>query len=358
MALKGKGTGSAGAAKKPAAAPKPKPKKKKSWAKGTGDAGVGSPTGTNAEAPAPVDQPPAPADAIDQGAQAVQDAVQPATGQPAAEVPTPVVPDYLNAMFAQFGLGGLAQWYLTERINGKTEAQLAYEVYDRPEYQALFPAMKALRARGRAMSENEYIAVQKSYESIMGAYGLKGSAFDNGSTYAKLMESEVSPRELEERVADAKMVISAADPNVKRALTDFYGINENDLMIYALDPKGVGKDHVDKLARSATLAGLASTMSISLDKAYTESLAMDSSFDNAKEADFREAVSQITDLNATQSRLAAIDQDAYSVQDAGDVVVKKDANKILASRRRAQREAARFSGTAGVGSSSLARGTL
>lgn len=283
----------------------------------------------------------------------------PATGE-GGPTWTPVVPDYLQAMFAQFNLPQLAQWYVQRAIElgPGGEAQIAVEVYDRPEYQALFPAMKALRARGRAMSEGEYIAVQKSYESIMGAYGLKGSAFDNGDTYAKLMESEVSARELEERVADAKMVISAADPNVKRALTDFYGINENDLMIYALDPKGVGKDHVDKLARSATLAGLASTMSISLDRAYTEQLAMDSSFDNAREADYREAVSQIADLNTAQSRLAAIDREAYSVQDAGDVVVKKDAGKILASRRRAQREAARFSGTAGVGSSSLVKGTL
>ena len=213
--------------------------------------------------------------------------------------------------------------------------------------------MKALRARGRAMTEAEYLSTQKSYEDTLYAYGLRGSAYDNGDTFTRLIESEVSPRELEERINNAKMVVDSADPNVKRALTEYYGIGYGDLMTYALDPKGVGKDHVEKLARTATLHGIAQTMQLSLSQQYTEQLAMDKSFANSTEADFRSVVSDMADLSNSQRRLAAIDGGTFSDQDSGDIVVKKDNAKILASRQRAAREAARFSGSSGVSGTTL-----
>lgn len=341
-------------------------KKTLSKAKGKAGAGTGGTKGKakpgKAKAPASTPTPAAPAQPP---AQLTPDGPAPLGAGPGgsnspasgytAQPFTPVVPDYVASMFAQFGLEGLAQWYVAQRIEGKTEAQLAAEVYDQPEYQRIFPAMKALRARGRAITENEYRAVQRSYEEVLSTYGMRGSVYDNGETFRKLIESEVSARELEERVSDAKMVIDSADPNVKNALMEYYGITSADLMTFALDPKGVGKEHVDKLARSATLSGMAKSMSIQFGRSYTESLAMDSVFDNATEADFREAVSGIADLNSVQSRLAGIDQQAYSAEDAADVVVRKNATKTLASRQRAQREAARFSGTSGISSGTLGR---
>lgn len=291
---------------------------------------------------------PAAAPAADPGAEG------PATGAgPAA--PTPVVPQYLQEMFNQYGLGGLAQWYLAGAVAGKTEAQLSEEVYDTPEYQAIFPAMKALRSKNRALREDQYMALQRSYEDVLYAYGLRGSVFDSKATFTKLMESEVSARELEERVADAKMVIDSADENVRKALVDYYGIGAQDLMIYALDPQGQGKDHVERMARSATLQGLARSTSLQLSRQYTETLAMDSAFDNSTEADMRNVLSDVTDVSRSQGRLAAIDQQAWSDEDAADVVVRRDAGKTLASRQRAAREQARFAGTSGTGSRSLAR---
>ena len=274
---------------------------------------------------------------------------------PLPAAPAGTVPDYLLAMFQQYGLGDLAAWYVRRVTEGATDAQLAAEIYDQPAYQRRFPAMAALRQRGRAITEAEYMAVERSYRDSLAAYGLAGSVYDQQDTFTRLIESEVSVRELEERISDAKMVVDSTDPNVKNALLTNYGISSADLLTYALDPKGRGKDYVERLARSATLQGIAKSMSLSMSKAYTESLAMDSAFDNSTEADYRDAMSNVSDLATTQKRLAAIDRERFSDQDAADVVVKRDSKKILASRARAQREAARFGGTSGISSGTLGR---
>lgn len=287
-----------------------------------------------------------------------QTATPTAAPPPAATTVTPNVPDYLLEMFSRFGLNELAAWYVRRVVEGATDAQIAAEIYDQPAYQRRFPAMAALRQRGRAISEAEYMAVERSYADTLAAYGLRGSVYDRQDTFTRLIESEVSVRELEERVADAKMVVDATDSNVKNALLVNYGISSNDLLAYALDPKGRGKDYVERLARSATLQGIAKSMGLGLAKGYAENLAMDSAFDNSTEADYREALSSVSDLATTQKRLAAIDRQKFTDADAADAVIKRDSTKILASRARAQREQARFSGSAGVSSGSLRRGSL
>ena len=264
----------------------------------------------------------------------------------------------ISAMFSQFGMQDLADWIVAQARAGKNANQVAVEVYDQPVYQKYFPAMKALRARGRAITEDQYRQVEQGYRDILAFAGLAGSAYDRPETFARLIESEVSPRELEARVADAKMVVDSTDPNVTRALREYYGITSNDLLAYALDPKGQGKDHVERLARSAVLAGVAETARLDLSRQYTESLAMDSMFNNSTEADYRDAANKAALLGANQSRLAAIEGDRFTGEDAADVALKGDAQKTLQSKRRAEREVARFSGSSGLSSGSLRRGSI
>lgn len=271
---------------------------------------------------------------------------------------TPVIPDYLSAMFNQYGLNDLAAWYIKSVQSGMTDAEIAEAIYDQPAYKKRFPAMAALRAKGHALSEAEYLSVEKSYRDSMAAYGLAGSIYDSQATFTRLMESEVSVRELEERLSDAKMVVDSTDPNIKNALATNYGMTYGDLMTYALDPKGMGKDHVDKLARSAVLQGIAKSFSLQMDKVYSEQLAKDSAFNNATEADYRAALSDVANVASTQKRLGGVEGTKVTDADIADAVIKKDANKLLASQRRAQREAARFGGSSGVSASTLRRGSL
>lgn len=264
-------------------------------------------------------------------------------------------PQLLASQFTQYGLTGLAQWVQDMIVQWGDSAaiKIAGEIYDRPEYQAAFPAMKALRDKGMVISEAEYRATEQTYRDTLSFYGLADSTYDKPETYTRLMESMVSPRELEARLDDARSVAMATDENVRKALTDYYGITANDLMIYALDPQGQGKDHVERLARSAIVAGIAETTRLGLSRQYAESLAMDTAMDNRTEAEVRDLFSSAADVKQSQGRLASIEGEEFSGEDALDVTVKKDTAKILKSRARAERERARFAGTSGTSSSSL-----
>jgi hypothetical protein len=267
--------------------------------------------------------------------------------------------DALKAMFTGYGMGEIATWIADAyTVQGKNLEQISVEIYDQPAYQKYFPAMAALRQQGKAITEGQYRAVEQGYKDVLNYAGLAGSVYDNGSTFQKLIESSVSTRELEERVNDAKMVAESTDPNVQRALKDYYGISANDLMLFALDPKGHGKDHVERLARSATLQGIARSTSLSLSQQYTEGLAVDPSLDNKTASDYREILSGVSALGQTQSRLAGIEGQQFSDQDAADVVIKSDAQKTLASKQRAAREATRFAGTSGISTGSLKGGGI
>lgn len=272
---------------------------------------------------------------------------------PVAEPSLADVPAWLQELFNRAGLGSLATWYLQRVREGATDAQIAVEIYDQQAYRDRFPAMAALRSKGQAISEAEYVSMEKSYAQALDAYGLRGSAFDRKDTYTRLIESGVDTQTLEERLHSAKMVADATDPNIRNALMANYGIGVADLTQYALDPAGIGKDHVERLARSATLQGLARTFSLSMDRAYSEKLAADTAFDNSTEADFRSSLATVSDLASSQRRLAQVEGGRFTDEDAADVVVKKDSTKTLASRQRAAREAARFSGRAGVTASTL-----
>lgn len=272
---------------------------------------------------------------------------------PPATTPAGTIPAWLQQLFNQAGLGELAEWYLKRVREGATDDQILIEMYDQPQYKTRFPAMAALRKRGQTITEGEYIQMERSYAQALDAYGLRGSTFDQKSTYTRLIEADVDVQSLEERLNDARMVAQATDPNVRDALARNYGIGVNDLMQYALDPAGIGKDHVERIARSATLQGLARTFSLDLGKSYAEQLAMDTAFENSTEADYRSALATVADLSTSQRRLAQVEGTRFSDEDAADVVVLKNQSKTLASRQRAAREAARFSGTSGLSGSTL-----
>jgi hypothetical protein len=247
----------------------------------------------------------------------------------------------------------LAAWVESQIIAGKTEAEIAADIYDQPAYKAAFPAMEDLRKKGQTITEAEYRATEQTYRDTLAYYGLAGSPYDTSATITQLMKSVVSPRELETRLDDARAVAQSTDPNVKRALVDYYNINENDLMMYALDPAGQGKDYIERLSRTAVLAGVAETARLGLSKTYAESLAMDTAFDNRTEADVRETVQNAAALSVNQSRLAQLEGDTFTGEDALDIVAKKDQSKALASRKRAEREQSRFSGSSSASSRTL-----
>lgn len=135
----------------------------------------------------------------------------------------------LEQLLAAYGLGGLGDWAWNMLLDGHSETTILQELRKRPEYRARFPAIDELRQRGRAISEGEYIGLERSYVQISRAYGLPETFYDQPEDFAGFIANEMAPTEFEDRLQLWRQVADdrAADPanaTVLDELGRLYGI--------------------------------------------------------------------------------------------------------------------------------------
>jgi hypothetical protein len=144
----------------------------------------------------------------------------------AAQSARAVIDETLEA----FGLGALGGWAWEQYLNGVPTSKIMLDLRARPEYKARFAGIAALSAKGRAISEQEYISQEQSYASAMRAYGLPASFYDGPEDFGKLIAGEVSAKELDDRLSMAQQVIST-DPRgqqLRSELGRLYGLSNAD----------------------------------------------------------------------------------------------------------------------------------
>lgn len=103
-----------------------------------------------------------------------------------------------------------------------------------PEYKQRFPAMEALAAKGRAISEAEYISYEQTAAGLERRYGLPQGMLMSSVT--QLLTNEVSASELNDRVLLASAASIQAPREVKDTFRQYYGIDEGGMTAYFLDP--------------------------------------------------------------------------------------------------------------------------
>lgn len=263
-------------------------------------------------------------------------------------------------ILSSFGLGSMAEFVIAAQKEGKDNLTIITELRQRPEYKMRFPAMaelqrKAQAGKGVAITEGQYLEMERSYRQVFQASGLPMGMWDTPDDFKRLLESDVSPAEAQERVGAAKEAVDSTDPNVRSQLAALYGISATDLVAYALDPEK-NSDYLRRIATSARLAGYSQTAGMgSMSKGMWEGYAQDLINQQISDEGLRDIVSSADSLAESQSRLAGIEGGTFTGADALDVAVRKDSDKAMASQRRVDREKARFGGSSGVTSGTLAK---
>ena len=141
----------------------------------------------------------------------------------------------LKAAFADYGLGSLyGQIEKWARQDFTADAALL-ELRKTPEYKARFPAMSELSAKGRGITEAEYIAFERSAVRLEREYGLPAGMLGDDAV-TTLLTNEVSARELQDRVVMASNASQQVPDAMRTQFTKFYGVQEGDLAAYFLDP--------------------------------------------------------------------------------------------------------------------------
>lgn len=142
----------------------------------------------------------------------------------------------LTRTLGEFGLETLGDWVWSKYLDGMSIDQIFLDMRDRPEYQARFPAIASLAAKGRAMTESEYIAYEKQATQMMRQAGLPMGFYDQPDDFAALIGGEVSVNELQQRLQMAQTAVFSAPEELRDELERLYGVGMGELTAYWLDP--------------------------------------------------------------------------------------------------------------------------
>jgi hypothetical protein len=263
--------------------------------------------------------------------------------------------DKLNAMFAGYGLDTLAGFISRRILADVSEDMLMLELYDQPEYQLRFPGMKALRSKGKTITEAEYIRDEKAYAQTARFFDVPVGFYDSPDDFGKLIGNLVSPKEFQDRLQVGQDLARSMSPSARAQLQEFYNVGEGGITAYVLDADRA-LPLIQKQAKAAQFVGFGREKGFKLEgmtSAQAEQIAGTEAYAKLSEQQLQTALGQAAQLRQTQSRLTGIEGEVYNENEALKAVIESSPEALLASQQRAQREGARFGGSTGITGSSL-----
>ena len=268
--------------------------------------------------------------------------------------------DLLQAEFNRYGLGSLVSDLKGLITNDTSAGELTLLLRQTDAYKKRFAANTERIAKGlTALDEASYLAKEDAYQNIMRNYGLpesywKKDALGTQEGFNKLIANDVSAVELEDRVATAQNRVLNANPEVKKALKQFYpDITDGDILAYSLDPQKALTD-IKRKVTAAEIGGAALGQGLATSKLAAEGLAAA----GVTGAQYNQAAPFIAEASQRGSELAAIyKQPAYD-QSSAEAEALNLAGSAEATKKRKKLTSlatADFSGSSGLSSGALSR---
>jgi hypothetical protein len=260
----------------------------------------------------------------------------------------------LTDRFKRYGLASLVPKIKELAIAGAGESTITLQLQETEEYQQRFSANKdRIKKNLSVLNPGEYLALEDKYRQIIRAYGLKD--FDNDNYVNQFISNDVSPEELSNRVVTAVQRVKNADPAITATLRDFYGIGQNDLVAYVLDPNQTFQK-IERQVAAAEIGTAARKQGLEAGVNVAEQLAAQ----GITQAEAQRGYSTIADVLPGATKLSNIyggTLDKYGQSEA-----EQDIFNTLASAQRKRknligRETAEFTGTSGLSRTALDRQT-
>ena len=289
------------------------------------------------------------------------------TGKPVGDTSREDAYQKLYDEFNALGLGALVADAKDLIMKATSIANMPDALRNSKAYKDRFSANDARIAKGlTALSPALYLAKEDAYQNIMRQYGLPASYYTVGQYgkqegFDKLLANDISATELEDRIATAQQRVLNANPEVLKAIKDFYGdsITNGDILAYTLDPANAIKNIKTKVT-AAEIQGAANAFG--LNKITAESTPEQVKALEARanalagygvdKAAATEGFAQVADIAPRGSQLADIyNQTPYTQQTAEAEVFKTAGAADAATQRKKLKalETAQFSGQSGVG---------
>jgi hypothetical protein len=185
----------------------------------------------------------------------------------------------MTSVLATYGLGDLSDYVYNEiiakeTVNINNPDAIIFAIREQPAYQKRFAGNAARLKKGLSeLDPASYIGLENQFRQTLQSNGLPANFYDQSDDFQALIEGDVSPAELNERVQQGYRAVADADPAVKEQMKNLYGIGESELAAYFLDPKRTAP----LLTRQAQAASIAARGleqgGIQLSGAFAEDLA-------------------------------------------------------------------------------------
>jgi hypothetical protein len=261
----------------------------------------------------------------------------------------------LTDRFQKYGLGSLINKIKDLAIDGATEATITLALQESEEYKTRFKANQTRIAKGLAvLTPAEYLNNEDGYRQVLRSYGLK--QFDTDAYVQQFIANDMSPTEFSNRVVTAVQRVQNADPAIVQQLRDYYGVGQQDLVAYVLDPE----QQFQKIQRqvSASEIGVAAArQGLRAGVSVAEQLAAQ----GVTQAEAQKGYATIADILPTAEKLSDIygtTLDTYGQSEAEQEVFNSLASAQRKRQRLTAREVASFSGAAGTNKTSLTQQTV
>jgi hypothetical protein len=256
----------------------------------------------------------------------------------------------LTARFTKYGLQSLVPKIRELIINGSTESTIAFELQETEEYKQRFKANTARLAKGLSVLDaGTYIGMEDSYRQVLRAYGLK--QFDTDEYVSQFIANDTASTEFSNRIVTAVQRIQNADPAIIKQLKDYYGITENSLVAYVLDPEQQFPK-IERQVQAAEIGVAAARQGITAGVQVAEQLAAQ----GVTQAEAQKGYATIADILPDAKRLSDIYGTTLEGYDLGQAEQEVFNQLASAQRRRqklTQREIAAFGGSSGTNKTSL-----
>jgi hypothetical protein len=266
--------------------------------------------------------------------------------------------DLLYTEFNQYGLGGLVEEVKGLIVSGASPAEFTLRLRESKPYQERFAANAQRIAKGLvALDEATYIGLEDKYQEVMRQYGLPESYYEQTVSpsgikkqagFEQFIANDISSIELEDRIMTAQNRVINANPEVSRALKEFYpGITNGDILAYTLDPKNAIKN-IQRKVTAAEIGGAAMGQKLQTSVSRAEELAAA----GVDKAAAQQGFQTVAEVAPRGSMLSDIYKQGPYGQTQAEQEVFNLAGSAEAARQRKKLtslETAAFSGSAGVG---------
>jgi len=258
----------------------------------------------------------------------------------------------LTDRFTRYGLASLVPRIKQLAISGASESTITLQLQESEEYKTRFKANQDRIKKGlRVLDPGDYLNLEDDYRQILRAYGLK--AFDTDAYVQQFIANDIATTELSNRVVTAVQRVQNADPAILTTLRSFYGISDNDLVAYVLDPNQQFQK-IERQVAAAEIGAAAGLQGISTGVSVAEQLAAQ----GVTKAQAQKGYATIADILPTTNKLSGIYEKtlpSYGLAEAEQEVFNTLASAQRKRRALFEREIAEFSGASGLSKSALSK---